>query len=105
MRFNKKDEQLFKENCVVNNGTLDIRRLHVSQKCIPVLKDLIYAYVDAGCDLHNGNREKIICDFARHASRICCQDNRKTILASEHHNDIVAANAFIHKEDYLHEYV
>ena len=91
-------EQIFRDHCIVHDGTLNMCRLHVSGEVWKELKGFYQAYRDVGCDFRNGNRERFFSDFAVHSSRLCLDDGRKTVLR----RDIVMANGFIHKEDYMH---
>ena len=93
--------RLFRDHCVIDDGTLDRMRLHVSSESLKELSGFVDSY---RCCLpnyrfYNGNRERLIVDFARHCCRLCVADGRKTVLR----RDVIGANAFIKLEDYLHE--
>ena len=92
---------LFRDHCVVDDGTLDRMRLHVSGEALHELSGFVDAYRMClpNYRFYNGNRERLIVDFARHCCRLCVADGRKTVLR----RDVIGANAFIKLEDYLHE--
>ena len=91
-------EHVFRDHCVVHNDTLNPVRLHVSSDALKELSGFVEAYRTClpNNRFYNGDKERLVCDLARHSVRQCIMAGRRTVME----NDVILANAFIKLEEY-----
>ena len=82
---------LFRECCVVDDGTLYQRRLRVSSGALDEFKFFLKDGRARG-----SARDGLVCRMARFAARCCVRDGCCTVLRRH----VIEANAFIKPEEY-----
>ena len=95
----KSDENLFRESCVVNNGSLYMSRLRVSRQALVELKGFVEAWRDTLPDhrFPNGSRERLIRRFAVLSVHYAVLSGRRTVLDV----DVILANGRIWERDFV----
>ena len=88
---NKSVVSLFRSCCVVEDGTLDRRRLRVSGDALDEVRFFVKDGRSRGLA-----RERLVRRMAMLSARVCMRDGCCTVLRRH----VIAANAFIKPEEY-----